>query len=151
MTTFAMTAPAHTLRVVFALSTLACSVILVLFVRGRAEWSTAFWVQLAVAAVALSVVVCALAFRRGKLRLAEVSLAQLARVFLPQLVYMYIASAAALTALAFAVVYGVTRVGANSFALAVLSGLWLSLWLAPGIAAVTSWNRLRPGRPLRSP
>ena len=138
-----MTAPAHTLRVVFALSTLACSVILVLFVRGRAEWTDAFWMQLAVAAVAVAAVVCALAFRHGRLRLAGVSFAQLARVFLPQLVYMYIATAAALTALAFAVVYAITRAGANSFALAVLSGLWLSLWLAPGIAAVTSWRKLR--------
>ena len=28
-------------------------------------------------------------------------------------------------------------------ALAVLAGLWLSLWLAPGIASFTTWRRLR--------
>ena len=56
---------------------------------------------------------------------------------------MYIASAFAITAIAVAVIYGVTRSGADSLALAVLAGLWLSLWLAPGIASVTSWLRLR--------
>lgn len=143
-----MTAPAHTLRVVFALSALACSVILVLFARGRAEWTPAFWLQLAAAAGVVTVVACALAFRHGRLRLAGVPLVQLVRVFLPQLLYIYIACALALTALAFAVVYGITRAGANSFALAVVSGLWLSLWLAPGIAAFTSWRRLRSARRL---
>ncbi len=140
----ALIAPAHALRVVFALSTFACSVILVLFVRGRAAWTTGFWVQLVVAAIVVTAVVCWLAFRKGKMRLAGVSLRQLARVFLPQLVYMYIASALAITAIALAVIYGVTRSGANSLALAVLAGLWLSLWLAPGIAAMRSWHRLRP-------
>ena len=146
-----MTAPAHTLRVVFALSALACSVILVLFARGRAEWTTAFWLQLAAAATVATVLACWLAFRQGRLRLAAIPLAQLARVFLSQLVYVYIASAVVLTALAFAVIYGITRVGANSLALAVVTGLWLSLWIAPGIAAFTSWSRLRPPPPLRRP
>lgn len=146
-----MTAPAHSLRVVFALSALACSVILVLFVRGRAEWTTAFWLQLSAAAAVATVLACWLAFRRGRLRLAAVPLTQLARVFLSQLVYVYIATAVVLTALAFAVIFGITRVGAHSLALAVVSGLWLSLWIAPGIAAFTSWFRLRAVMPLRSP
>ncbi len=146
-----MTAPAHTLRAVFALSALACAVILVLFVRGRAEWTTAFWLQLALAAVVATTAACWLAFRHGRLRLAGTPLVQLARVFLSQLVYVYIACAVALTALSFAVIYGITRAGANSLALAVVSGLWLSLWIAPGIAAFTSWLRLRPEMPLRSP
>lgn len=128
---------------VFALSALACSVILVLFARGRAEWSTAFWLQLAAAAFVVTGIACALAFRRGRLRLRGIPLAQLARVFLAQLVYVYVASAVTLTLLAFAVVYGITRVGAHSFALAVVAGLWLALWLAPGIAAFTSWFKLR--------
>lgn len=142
-----MTAPAHTLRVVFAFSALACSVILVLFVRGRAEWTGAFWLQLAAAAIVVTIAACWLAFRHGGLRLAGIPLAQFARVFLSQLVYVYIACAVAVTALAFAVIYGITRVGANSFALAVVAGLWLSLWMAPGIAAFTSWRRLRTIRP----
>lgn len=146
-----MNATAHTLRAVFALSALACSVILVLFVRGRAEWTTAFWLQLALAAVVATTAACWLAFRHGRLRVAGTPLAQLARVFLSQLVYVYIACAVALTALSFAVIFGITRVGANSFALAVVSGLWLSLWIAPGIAAFTSWRRLRPAMQLRSP
>ncbi len=146
-----MTAPAHTLRLVFALSALACSVILVLFARGRAEWTTAFWLQLAASATVATVLACGLAFRHGRLRLAAVPSARLARVFLSQLVYVYIASAVVLTALAFAVLYGITRAGANSLALAVVSGLWLSLWIAPGIAAFTSWFKLRPTPPLRSP
>lgn len=146
-----MTAPAHTLRLVFALSALACSVILVLFARGRAEWTAAFWLQLAATATLATVLACGLAFRQGRLRLAAVPFAQLARVFLSQLVYVYIASAGVLTALAFAAIYGITRAGANSLALAVVSGLWLSLWIAPGIAAFTSWFKLRPTPPLRSP
>ena len=146
-----MTAPAHTLRVVFALSALACSVILVLFARGRAEWTTAFWLQLAATSLVVTAVVCALAFRHGRLRLAGILLAPMARVFLSQLVYVYVASAVALTVLSFVVIYGITRVGDNSLALAVVSGLWLSLWIAPGIAAFTSWFKLRPAMPLRSP
>lgn len=138
-----MTAPAHTLRVVFALSALACSVILVLFVRGRAKWTTEFWLQLAASSLVVASVICGLVFRQGRLRLVGVSLAHLARVFLPQLLFMYIASAFAITAIALAVIYGVTRSGANSLALAVLAGLWLSLWLAPSIASVTSWLKLR--------
>jgi hypothetical protein len=146
-----MTAPAHTLRVVFALSALACSVILVLFARGRAEWTAAFWLQLAAASLVVTAVVCALAFRHDRLRLTGIPLAPMARVFLSQLVYVYVASAVALTVLSFLVIYGITRVGDNSLALAVVSGLWLSLWIAPGIAAFTSWFKLRPAMPLRSP
>ncbi len=138
-----MAAPAHTLRVVFALSTFACATILVLFVRGRAAWTDAFWVQLLAAAVLVASVVCGFAFRHGRLRLPGVSVARLARVFLAQLVFVYIVSALAVTAIAWAVIYGVTRSGANALALAVLAGLWLSLWLAPGIASVTSWRKLR--------
>lgn len=138
-----MVAPAHALRAIFALSTFACATILVLFVHGRAAWTTGFWVQVVAAAVAATSVTCWFAFRRGAMRLVGTSVQQLARVFLPQLVYAYIASALAITAIALAVIYGVTRSGANSLALAVLAGLWLSLWLAPGIAAMRSWLRLR--------
>ena len=141
-----MTAPAQTLRVVFALSTFACSIILVLFVRGRAAWTTEFWVQLVAAAIAVSTAICFFVFRKGNMRLVDVTLGQLARTFLPQLVFMYIASAVAVTAVALAVIYGITRSGLNSLALAVLAGLWLSLWLAPGIASLTSWNKLRAAR-----
>ena len=141
-----MAAPVHFLRVVFALSTFACSIILVLFVRGRAAWTNEFWIQLVAAAFLVASATCWVAFRQGQLRLAGVSFAQLARVFLPQLVFMYIASALAITAIALAVIYGITRSGANSLALAVLAGLWLSLWLAPGIASVTSWLKLRSAR-----
>jgi hypothetical protein len=138
-----MIAPAHTLRVVFALSALACSVVLALFVRGRAAWTTQFWLQLASLALVVASVICWFTFRHGKLKLVGVSLGRLARAFLPQLVYMYIASALGITAIALAVIYAVTRSGANSLALAVLAGLWLSLWVAPGIASVTSWLKLR--------
>lgn len=138
-----MTAPAHLLRVVFALSTLACAVILVLFVRGRATWTTAFWLQLVAAAIVVAAAACAIAFGNGRMKLPGVPLGQLARVFLAQLVFVYIGSATIVTAIAWAVTYAITRSGANALALAVLAGLWLSLWLAPGIAAVTSWRKLR--------
>lgn len=137
-----MLTPAHTLRAVFALSALACSVILVLFVRGRVTWTTEFWVVLGVASTLLAAALCAFAFRQGRMRLVGVPLTRLARVFLPQLVYAYVASALAITTIAWALIYAVTRTGANALALAVLAGLWLSLWLAPGIAAVTSGLKL---------
>ncbi|MCA0239660.1 MAG: hypothetical protein LCI02_02285 [Proteobacteria bacterium] len=138
-----MAVPAHTLRVVFALSALACSVILVLFVRGRAAWTTGFWVQLVAAAVAVAAVLCWLVFRHGRLRLVGVPSGPFFRVFLLQLMLGYVASALAITAIALAVIYWVTRSGADSLALAVLAGLWLALWLAPGVAALTSWLKLR--------
>ncbi len=138
-----MITPRHILRVVFALSALACSVILVLFVRGRAEWSDAFWLQLAAASSALCAAACAVAFRGGRLRLDGVPMLRFVLVFLRELATIYIVSGVAVTAIALAVIYGVTRSGANALALAVLAGLWLSLWLAPGIAAFTTWLRLR--------
>ena len=39
-------------------------------------------------------------------------------------------------------IYAITRSGPNALALAVLAGLWLSLWLAPGIASFTTWRQL---------
>lgn len=138
-----MTTPRHILRVVFALSALACSVILVLFVRGRAEWSDVFWLQLAGASSILCAAACALAFRDGRLRLDGVPMLRFVLVFLRELATIYIVSGVAVTAIALAVIYGVTRSGANALALAVLAGLWLSLWLAPGIASFTTWRRLR--------
>ena len=138
-----MNTPSQTLRVVFALSALACSVVLVLFVRGRAEWTDAFWLQLAAASAALGAAGCVVAFRRGGLRLEAVPLGRFGLVFLRHLAITYIASGVALTALALAVIYAVTRSAPNALALAVLAGLWLSLWLAPGIASVTAWRALR--------
>lgn len=137
-------APAHSLRVVFALSTLACSLILVLFARGRVTWTAEFWLQVAAAALALCAAVCFVAFRSGGLRLDGVPLSRLVPAFLRQLVFAYIAVAVALTAAAFAVIIVITRSVPDALALAVLAGLWLALWLAPGIASVTCWRRLRP-------
>lgn len=138
-----MNTPNQTLRVVFAASALASSVILTLFVRGRAEWTTAFWLQIAGASVALCALICAVAFRRGGLHLAAVPLWDFIRVFLRQLATVYIALGISITAIALAIIYAITRSGPNALALAVLAGLWLSLWLAPGLAALTTWRRLR--------
>ena len=138
-----MNTPTQTLRVVFTLSALACSVVLVLFVRGRAEWTDAFWLQLAAASVALCAAGCFVAFRKGGLRLEGVPLGRFVLVFLRQLAIVYIASGVAVTALALAIIYAITRSGPNALALAVLAGLWLSLWLAPGIASFTTWHTLR--------
>ena len=60
-----MNTPSQTLRVVFTLSALACSVVLTLFVRGRAEWTDASWLQLAATSVALCAAGCFVAFRKG--------------------------------------------------------------------------------------
>lgn len=138
-----MNAPRHLLRVVFSLSALACSVILTLFVRGRAEWTDAFWLQLAASSIALCAAASFIAFRDGRLRLDGVPMLRFVLVFLRELATIYILSGVAVTAIALAVIYGVTRSGANALALAVIAGLWLSLWLAPGVAAFTTWRRLR--------
>ena len=138
-----MNAPIQSLRIVFALSTLACSVILVLFVHGRAQWTPEFWLQLLATSLVISTAACFVAFRQGKMRVVGVPLARFAGVFLRQLVLAYVASAIALTAIALAFIYFVTRTAPNALALAVLAGLWLSLWLAPAIASITSWRKLR--------
>ncbi|HQX05771.1 MAG TPA: hypothetical protein PKZ19_03200 [Zoogloea sp.] len=138
-----MNTPTQTLRVVFAASAFATSVILVLFVRGRAEWTTAFWLQLAAASLALCAGVCFVMFRKGGMRLVGVPLWPFVRLFLRQLAIVYAVLAIAITALALAIIYAITRSGPNALALAVLAGLWLSLWLAPGVAALTTWRRLR--------
>ena len=118
--------PRHILRVVFALSALACSVILVLFVRGRAEWSDAFWLQLAAASRCPVRQPAPSPSRDGRLRLDGVPMLRFVLVFVRELATIYIVSGVAVTAIALAVIYGVTRSGANALALAVLAGLWLS-------------------------
>lgn len=138
-----MKIPTQTLRVVFALSMLACSVILVLFVRGRAAWTPEFWLQLAAASVVISAAICFVAFRQGKMRLVAVPLWPFVRLFVRQLAIVYAVSAVAISGVALAVIYAITRSGPNALALAVLAGLWLSLWLAPGIASFTTWRKLR--------
>ena len=138
-----MNAPTHSLRLVFALSTFACSVVLVLFVHGRAQWTSEFWLQLFASSVAISAAVCFVAFRKGKMRVAGVPLARFVGVFLRQLLLTYVASAIVLTVFALVFIYLVTRTAPNALALAVLAGLWLSLWLAPAIASITSWHKLQ--------
>ena len=138
-----MNTPTQTLRVVFAASALTSSVILALFVRGRAEWTTAFWLQIAAASLALCALICFVAFRKGGMRLVAVPLWPFVRLFLRQLAMVYAASAIAITAIALAIIYAITRSGPNALALAALAGLWLSLWLAPGMASLTTWRRLR--------
>lgn len=108
-----MTAPSHSLRFVFALSMFICSIILVLFLRGSAALTTEFWVQLFAAALALCTAICFIAFRKGNMRLVDVPLGRLVRVFLWQLVFVYIASATAFSAIAMAVVYAAMRFGAQ--------------------------------------
>lgn len=142
-----MTAPRHTLRVLFAFSCLTCTVIAVLFVRGRAAPTTAFWWEVAAVAVAVTAVLCLLAFRRGGLRLDGVALPLLLRRLLPRLMWAYAGAALVVTAVSLAVLMAVTRASSSALALAVLAGLWLSLWLAPGLAAVTTARALRRGAP----
>lgn len=140
-------APAHSLRAVFALSALACSVILMLFLRGRAVDSAGFWAQLLASAAALSAGVCLIAFRNGGLRLADPPLWPLLRLWALHLLYAYLIASALLTAIGWALLYAATRSAQSSLALAVLAGLWLSLWLAPGIACLSSWRKLKTMEP----
>ncbi|MDD3353262.1 hypothetical protein [Zoogloea sp.] len=140
-----MNAPTHTLRVVFALSMLACSVILMLFIRGRAEGSQTFWLQLMGTSAVLSTALCLIAFRKGRMRLEAVPLWPFLRLFVRQLAIVYAASAFSITGLSLAIIYAITRSGFNALALAVLAGVWLSLWLAPGVAAFTTWRVLSTG------
>ena len=138
-----MNAPTHSLRVIFALSTLTCSAVLVLLVHGRAQWTPEFWGQLVATSLTICAAACFIAFRNGKMRVVDVPLAHFVGVFLRQLLLTYVASAIALSAIGLAFIYFVTRTAPNALALAVLAGLWLSVWLAPGIASVTSWRKLR--------
>jgi hypothetical protein len=139
-----MNTPINSLRIVFTLSTLACSVILVLFAHGRAQWTPEFWIQLVATSVFSCATICFIAFRKGNMRVVDIPLGRFFGVFLRQLVLSYIASAIALTAVALAIVYTMTRSAPDAFALASLAGLWLSLWCAPALASVTSWRKLRP-------
>ncbi|MBK6358185.1 MAG: hypothetical protein IPF44_16495 [Betaproteobacteria bacterium] len=138
-----MKTPIHSLRIVFALSTLACAVVLVLFVHGRAQWTPGFWLQLLATSLAISAAACFVAFRKGKMQVVDVPLAHFAGVFVRQLLVIYVVSAIALSAIGWFLIYLVTRTAPNSLALAILAGSWLSLWLAPGIASVTSWRKLQ--------
>ncbi len=137
-----MQAPSQILRVVFALSTWACSVILVLFQRGRAAPEGAFWWEVGGASVLLSALVCALVFRRGGLRLGSVAFGDVFFVFLRSLLVAYVGCAAVITGVGFALLYSLTHTAPHAFALAGLAGVWLSLWLAPAVASVGSWRRL---------
>ena len=138
-----MTIPTHSLRTVFAMSVFACALVFVLFVRGRVSWTDDFWIQLVSVAATISIVICLLVFRKGRLYLSNVSVGNFFSVFLPQLVFMYFASAVGLTAIALAVSYAVTLSAASSIALATLAGLWLALLFAPGMACLSSWHKLR--------
>lgn len=140
---FKMTIPSHSLRTVFAMSVFACAVVFVLFVRGRVTWTDGFWIELVAVAATISIVICWLVFRKGRLYLSNVPVGNFFSVFVPQLVYMYFASAVGLTAIALAVSYTVTLSAASSLALAVVAGLWLALLFAPGMACLTSWHKLR--------
>lgn len=80
------------------------------------------------------------------MRVEGVPLARFAGVFLRELVLSYVFSSIAVTGVAVAVIYFVTRTAANGLALAVLAGLWLSLWLAPAVASITSSRKLRLAR-----
>lgn len=140
-----MRVPSHTLRIVFGLSALACSVIVVLFMRGRVSFvdENRFWLEVGASALALTSVACGLAFRRGGLRLEGVSLGDLVFSFLRSLLVAYVGSASVITLVGFALLYTQTHTVSHALALAGLAGLWLSAWFAPGVAAVMSWRRLR--------
>lgn len=78
------------------------------------------------------------------MRVEGVPLGRFVGVFLRQLVLAYVASAVVVTAIALVFIYLVTRTAPNALALAVLAGLWLSLWITPVIASISSWRKLRP-------
>lgn len=137
-----MNAPQQLLRILFALSTAASALVLVLFARGRVTSAEAFWPQTLAATAALTLLLCGLVFRRGRLRLPPRPLAGVLGTYLVQLLLAYAASALALTVLAAALVAAVTDTPQHALALGVLAGLWLALWVAPGVAAVTTWRRL---------
>lgn len=138
-----MTAPRHTLRVLFAFSCLACSAIGVLFVRGRATPTATFWWELAAMAVVVTAGLCLLVFRRGGLLLPDTAWGPLVRTLLWHLMGAYVGCTLLVTAVSLAVLLAVTRASGSALALAVLAGLWLSLWLAPGVAALTTARALK--------
>jgi len=137
-----MNAPRHTLRVMFALSVLVCSLIVLLIFQGRATPTNEFWALLLAASLAICALTCLFTFRGGRLLLAEVALSRFAGTFLLHLALAYVAVAAAITAISLAFALVVTGSAPDSVALAVLAGLWFSLWLAPGAASLTTWRKL---------
>ncbi|MFO1252667.1 MAG: hypothetical protein U1E77_16395 [Inhella sp.] len=142
-----MHAPSQLLRVVFAASALACSLILMLFLRGRAPQDDMNWGLLLLGTGAVAAVACALAFRGGRMRLQGVAWAPLLHTFLWQLLWTYLVCATLLTLIGWGLVVWVTRSPLNAAALATLAGAWLSLWLAPGVAAWRTARRLQPPAP----
>ncbi len=143
-----MPVPSQLLRVVFAASALACSLIVMLFLRGRAPQDDLNWGLLLLGTVGLAAGACALAFRGGRMRVQGVAWASLLHSFLWQLLGAYLVCATLLTLLGWVLVVWVTRSPLNAAALALLAGAWLSLWLAPGVAAWRTARRLQSPAPV---
>lgn len=137
-----MKSPRHTLRILFAASCFCCSIILVLVLRGRAPATALFWMQTSASALAVCIVACRMAFRHGRMLLDEIPLSTLLKKLGRHLLVAYVVCTAIITAVGLAGLLTLTHSATSSLALAGLAGLWLSIWLAPGVAAVSTSRAL---------
>ncbi|ACB35564.1 hypothetical protein Lcho_3306 [Leptothrix cholodnii SP-6] len=137
-----MKSPRHSLRILFAASSFCCSVILMLFLRGRTTATPVFWIGTFAAATAICVFVCWMAFRHGRMTVDDVPLSTLLAKLGLHLLVAYVACTTLITAVGLAGLLTVTHSFTSSLALAALAGLWLSIWLAPGVAAISTSRAL---------
>lgn len=137
-----MKSPRHSLRVLFAASCFCCSIIFMLFLRGRTTATPVFWVETFAAASAICVIVCWMAFRHGRMTVDEVPLSKLLAKLGRHLLVAYVACTTLITAVGLAGLLTLTLPITSSLALSALAGLWLSIWLAPGVAALSTSRAL---------
>ncbi len=138
-----MPVPRHLLRLLFSASAFCCALILVLFLRSRAPQDMAGWWAVAGGAAAIAAVASALAFRRGGLLLGPVGWGALLRGLVWHGLLAYTGTAVLLTLVGWGLLSRLALPTTSSLALATMTGLWLALWLAPGVVACTVARHLR--------
>ena len=139
-----MPVPRHLLRLLFSASAFCCALILVLFLRSRAPQDMLGWWGVAGGAAVIAAVASALAFRRGGLLLGPVGWGALLRGLVLHGLLAYTGTAALLTLAGWGLLSRLALPAVSSLALAAMSGLWLALWIAPGVVACTLARRLGP-------
>lgn len=137
-----MYAPRHSLHLLFTLSAFCCALVGVLVWQGRAQDTPLFWARSLGVAAVLAAVASALAGRGGRLRLERQPLLDAGYTLLLQLLRWYFVSALLLTTIGLALLMSLTHAFPQALALAALTGLWLALWIAPGLAALSTARRL---------
>ena len=138
-----MNLPPWTLRVIFSASMLCTS----FWVIGLA-WDAVFGdnnVVVAALALALTGAIAWLFFRDGRMALkGPIAASDLLESFVPRLGGAYLALAVVVGSATFLVIKfaGLDQRSGDAEFAALLLGLWLALWAAPGLAALWVWRRV---------